>query len=431
MSSMDPEQDLVDYEEEDHLVQGSIEKKENAAEEGGRGNYVTVHASGFRDFFLKPELLRAIGDAGFEHPSEVQHETIPHAITAVDILCQAKSGMGKTAVFVLAVLHQLSNDAGTSGSVQCLGIAHTRELAFQIKNEFARFSKYLPDMKCEVVYGGVPMQKDVEMLSKPTTLPQILIGTPGRVLALVRAKHLNLEKVAHFVLDECDKCLEKMDMRRDVQDIFIKTPRKKQVMMFSATMQSDIRDVCRQFMQQPVEVFVDDDTKLTLHGLIQYYCKLTESEKNRKLNDLLDSLDFNQVIIFVKSVQRAKALNTLLVECSFPSIAIHAGLNQEERIACYQQFKNFERRIMVATDLFGRGIDIERVNIVINYDMPDTTDSYLHRVGRAGRFGTKGLAITFVSSQEDSEMLNQVQSRFEVSIPEIPDEIKTSAYMNQ
>merc|ERR1712130_356808 len=177
------------------------------------------------------------------------------------------------------------------------------------------------------------------------------------------------------------------------------TPKKKQVMMYSATMTPDIRAVCKKFMSDPHEISVDEDSKLTLHGLLQYYIKLTEREKNRKLNDLLDALEFNQVVIFVKPVQRAIALDKLLVECNFPSIAIHSGLNQEERIARYKQFKEFQKRIMVSTDLFGRGIDIERVNIVINYDMPEDSDSYLHRVGRAGRFGTKGLALTFAAEK--------------------------------
>lgn len=422
------DQDLVDYQEEEE--QPISKEKAGAGEAPGRGSYVAIHTSGFRDFFLKPELLRAIGDAGFEHPSEVQHETIPHAITGVDILCQAKSGMGKTAVFVLSILQQLNPEAAQNG-VNCIGLAHTRELAFQIKNEFDRFSKHMKGVRCEVVFGGVPIQKHIDMLTKPETTPHILIGSPGRLLALVRQQYLKTDKVAHFVLDECDKCLEKLDMRKDVQEIFTRTPKKKQVMMFSATLSREMREVCRRFMQNPVEVFVDDETKLTLHGLIQHYVKLTEAEKNRKLNDLLDKLEFNQVIIFVKSVQRAQALDRLLTECNFPSICIHAGLDQPERIARYQQFKNFEKRIMVATDLFGRGIDIERVNIVINYDMPDSTDTYLHRVGRAGRFGTKGLAITFVASQEDSEMLNQVQARFEVSITEIPPTLQSSAYINQ
>merc|ERR1719310_851250 len=201
-------------------------------------------------------------------------------------------------------------------------------------------------------------------------------------------------------------------------------------MMFSATLGTEIRTICKKFMQNPHEIFVDEESKLTLHGLLQYYVKLTEKEKNRKLNDMLDALEFNQVVIFVKSVQRATALDKLLVECSFPSIAIHSGLDQEERINRYRQFKDFQKRILVATDLFGRGIDIERVNIVINYDMPDDSDSYLHRVGRAGRFGTRGLAISFVASDEDAETLKKVQERFEVNVGEMPASIDTTSYLN-
>merc|ERR1712139_296190 len=207
-------------------------------------------------------------------------------------------------------------------------------------------------------------------------------------------------------------------------------PKKKQVMTYSATMTPDIRAVCKKFMQNAHEISVDEESKLTLHGLLQYYVKLDEKAKNRKLNDLLDALEFNQVVIFVKSVQRATALDRLLVECNFPSIAIHSGLKQDERINRYKQFKEFQKRIMVATDLFGRGIDIERVNIVINYDMPEDSDSYLHRVGRAGRFGTKGLALTFVATDEDAEVLKKVQSRFEVNITDMPAQIDTTAYIN-
>lgn len=199
--------------------------------------------------------------------------------------------------------------------------------------------------------------------------------------------------------------------------------------MFSATMSQEMRQICKKFMHEPHEIRVDEE-KLTLHGLLQYYVRLDEKAKNRKLNDLLDVLQFNQVIIFVKSVQRAVALDKLLQECSFPSITIHSNLKQEERIARYKKFKKFESRIMVATDLFGRGIDIEKINVVINYDMPTESDSYLHRVGRAGRFGTKGLAITFCSTEEDTEVLNKVQSRFEVDISECPETIDPSSYLN-
>lgn len=177
-----------------------------------------------------------------------------------------------------------------------------------------------------------------------------------------------------------------------------------------------------------MEVYVDDETKLTLHGLQQHYVKLKENEKNKKLFELLDVLEFNQVVIFVKSVQRCEALATLLTDQNFPAIAIHRGMAQEERLSKYQQFKDFQKRILVATNLFGRGMDIERVNIVFNYDMPEDSDTYLHRVARAGRFGTKGLAITFVSDENDAKILNNVQDRFDVNITELPDEIDLSSY---
>jgi ATP-dependent RNA helicase UAP56/SUB2 len=218
-------------------------------------------------------------------------------------------------------------------------------------------------------------------------------------------------------------------MRRDVQEIFRATPHHKQVMMFSATLSKDTRVTCKKFMQNPLEIYVDDETKLTLHGLQQYYVGITEAQKNRKLNDLLDSLEFNQVCIFVKSVARAEQLNKLLVECNFPSIAIHGSMEQADRIAKYKSFKEFNKRILVATDVFARGLDVSRVNVVINYDVPDVADTYLHRVGRAGRFGTKGLAITFVADEADTEILKSIQARFEVQIPELPEEIDVSTYM--
>ena len=249
-------------------------------------------------------------------------------------------------------------------------MCHTRELAFQIKNEYARFSKYLPAVKVEVFYGGVPITQNKAALKANT--PHIVVGTPGRILGLVKSKDLVLGKLKHFVMDECDRMLEALDMRKDIQEIFRTTPHQKQVMMFSATLSKEIRPVCKKFCQDPMEIYVD--TKLTLHGLQQYYVKLQEAEKNRKLNDLLDALDFNQVVIFVSKVARATELDRLLCECNFPSVCIHSGMTQEERITRYKDFKDFKKRILVSTDLFGRGIDIERVNIVINYDFPEVKE---------------------------------------------------------
>ncbi|XP_003747488.1 spliceosome RNA helicase DDX39B [Galendromus occidentalis] len=417
--------DLLDYEDEEdqnqQIADGAEAGKEVKTPAGG---YVSIHSSGFRDFLLKPELLRAIVDCGFEHPSEVQHECIPQAILGMDILCQAKSGMGKTAVFVLATLQQLEP---VDGEVSVLVMCHTRELAFQISKEYERFSKYMPGVRIGVFFGGLSIQNDEKTLK--SACPHIVVGTPGRILALIGSKKLSLKNVKHFVLDECDKMLDSLDMRRDVQEIFRNTPNEKQVLMFSATLSKEVRPVCLKFMQDPMEIYVDNEAKLTLHGLQQYYVKLKDNEKNRKLFELLDVLEFNQVVIFVKSVQRCMALSQLLAEQNFPAIAIHRAMTQEDRLARYQQFKDFQKRILVATNLFGRGMDIERVNIVFNYDMPESTDTYLHRVARAGRFGTKGLAITFVSDSEDAKTLNEVQDRFDVSISELPDEIDISSYI--
>ncbi|CAH1785810.1 unnamed protein product [Owenia fusiformis] len=424
MADDNVQDELLDYDEEEGQEQVADGAGGDAPKKDVKGTYVSIHSSGFRDFLLKPELLRAIVDCGFEHPSEVQHECIPQAILSMDVLCQAKSGMGKTAVFVLATLQQLEP---VDGQVSVLVLCHTRELAFQISKEYERFSKYLSGLKCAVFFGGMSIKKDEETLKKDC--PHIVVGTPGRILALSRNKDLNLKHTKHFILDECDKMLEALDMRRDVQEIFRMTPHEKQVMMFSATLGKDVRLVCKKFMQDPMEVYVDDDSKLTLHGLQQHYVKLKDNEKNRKLFELLDVLEFNQVIIFVKSVQRCVALSQLLVEQNFPAIAIHRAMPQEERLSRYQQFKDFSKRILVATNLFGRGMDIERVNIVFNYDMPEDSDTYLHRVARAGRFGTKGLAVTFVSDETDAKVLNEVQDRFEVNITELPDEIDISSYL--
>lgn len=433
------EEELIDYENEVELNEeeaetdgletaGNVDKGGNKAEEKKqdekpKGSYATLADATFKDMLLNPELNRALGDAGFEHPSEVQNEAIPKALLGQDMIVQAKSGMGKTAVFVLAALNQITPETGV---VDTLVICHTREMAFQVAGEFERFSKYMPGVIIGVVYGGVPYPESKRVIVEDK--PHILIGTPGRLVHLLKDGVLKLNKLKRFIVDECDNLLKELDMRRQVQAIFRETPHNKQVMMFSATIDEAARVVCRKFTKSPKEIFVDDK-QLTLHGLQQHYVKLQEKDKNRKLNDLLDALDFNQVVIFVKSQPRAEQLNRLLAQCSFPSIFVHGKMKQEKRLEYFKAFKEYKHRILVATNLFGRGVDIEKVNIVINYDMPKDTDEYLHRVGRAGRFGTKGLAITFVSTAEEAQILGEVQNRFKVKITPLPDEISSSSYM--
>lgn len=427
--------ELLDYTTEDQqIVDG--QGMGNTAHRG----YIGIHSASFKDFQLKEELQNAIKMHGFEHPSEVQHQCIPQTLNGRDIICQAKSGMGKTAVFVLSILHMLKT---SNGQCQAVVFAHTRELAIQIYNEFKRFTKEL-SIAVDYYLGGEPIEIQVKKLK--TSLPNIVVGTPGRVLQLVEAGHLKLNTVEYFVLDECDKLLQNEDMRAQVQGVFKRTPHNKQVMMFSATLPDHIRPVCRKLTKNPMEIYVDDQAKLTLYGLLQHYVNLPEEkQKNRKLFDLLDNIDFNQVIIFVKSQDRAEALAKILNTGQFPTAFIHGRMKQEERIRRFEEFKNYGKRILVSTDLMGRGIDINKVNVVINYDLPPldgykdnneeknsifdrAVDQYLHRVGRAGRFGTKGLAITFVCSPEDATLLNRVQERFSVDIKELPQNVDPTMY---
>merc|ERR1711933_539346 len=293
--------------------------------------------------------------------------------------------------------------------------------------------------------GGEPV--DLQIKKMQINPPNIVVGAPGRILLLAEVGQLKLNKVEFFVLDECDKVLQNVDMRTQVQGIFKRTPHDKQVMMFSATLSDDIRPVCRKFTKNPMEIYVHDQTKLTLNGLLQHYVNLPEEkQKNRKLFDLLDDIDFNQVIIFVRSQDRAEALARILHAGQFPTAFIHGRMKQDDRIQKFEEFKNYGKRILVSTDLMGRGVDINNINVVLNYDLPpldkhdennesDTNaaydkavDQYLHRVGRAGRFGTKGLAITFVSSPEDATLLNKVQERFSVDIKELPKNLDSSMY---
>lgn len=426
------EDDLVDYENDEDIELAPLiplnASRAPQQQRDAKGSYVGIHATSFRDFLLKPELLRAITDCGFEHPSEVQQETISQAIYGTDILCQAKSGMGKTAVFVLSTLQQIDQTEVTepSSSVRVVVVCHTRELAFQIKSEYVRFSAYMPGSKIEAVFGGCPFESDVSRIL--STQPKILVGTPGRLKQLT--SKIKLSNVKHFVLDECDKMLDSVDMRADVQQIFRACPHQKQVMMFSATLTQETKNICKRFMVSPLEIFVDNESKLTLHGLRQFYKSVSAQEKNQLLTKLLDEIDFNQCCIFVRSTDRSECLNKLLESLKFPSTTVHSGLDQLERLKRYQGFKNMEKRIMVSTDVMGRGIDIERVNLVINYDMADSRASYLHRVGRAGRFGTKGIAITFVSSKEETETLNDVQKNFEVTVEALPEKVDKELYKN-
>jgi ATP-dependent RNA helicase UAP56/SUB2 len=428
----DPSEEVptyVDDEEGPIDIGGAIE-----GETGGIGT-----ASNFKDFLLKPEILKAIQESGFEHPSRVQEETIPQATMGHDCVVQAKSGMGKTLVFVTTVLHRLKVSDQT---LQCIVVEPTKDLVTQVAKDFQRFSTHMPDVVIQKVVGGVDLRTQKTALKENP--PHIIVATPGRLSQLVEDSTLDLSKITMFVVDEVDKVLEKADMRMQVQKAFIKTPQNKQVLMLSATLADDMKKVVARYVRDPKEILLEPD-KLTLHGLKQFYVALPAEAKNRKLIDLLDNLQFNQVMIFVSTKQRADALNRILNENDFPSACLHGGMGTHDRDRQYLAFKSgMDKRLLVTTDVCARGIDVEKVNIVINYDFPVAqpdeqnpkltpdeiaADTYLHRVGRAGRFGNRGLAVSFLESDADRRVFDIVQSRFKVQIEELPDEIDPAAHM--
>jgi len=434
------EEEVLDFDEEQEQQVGHAHDDGVATAKGD--TYAGAASVGWREFAIKEELLKAIQEAGWEHPSEVQQQCIPKAIAGADVICQAKAGRGKTGVFVISLLQQLDVVETEDGKDKVLNdckavvMCHTRELALQIQGEFNRLKSHLKNIRVETFMGGVPEEKDVAKIQKAQ--PHIAVGTPGRLKALVKKGALKLAKLQFFVLDECDKMLEKADMRSDIQEVFVRTPVQKQVLMFTATLPAEMRTLCKKFMRKnPLEVLVDDEKELTLHGLVQHYVSLEEDGKNRKLFDILDMLDFKQVVIFVKTPKRAEVLAKLMRQVNFPAICIHSAMTQDERSKNFNAFRSGQERILVSTDLAGRGVDVVGVNVVINYDMPADDDkhgkgddTYLHRVGRAGRFGTKGLAITFVATEEDQRVLQKVQERFTVEIKPLPEQIDKKLYFH-
>jgi ATP-dependent RNA helicase UAP56/SUB2 len=224
---------------------GQVKAEKSGKVEPKNTKSLNVRSTGFKEFLLRPELEKGIGDAGFEHPSEIQQEAIPVAVFGKDLICQANSGMGKTAVFVLSVLHQLDVEASP---FQALVLCHTRELAHQISREFERLGKYIVGLKIQSIYGGVNIDKQIFKLE--ANPPHIIIGTPGRTLHLVKEKKLPLDGLRFFIIDECDRVLEQFDMRQTVQEIFIKTKPKKQVCMFTATLNGKTKETCMKFLKK-------------------------------------------------------------------------------------------------------------------------------------------------------------------------------------
>lgn len=373
--------------------------------------------SSFEDFYLKRELLMGIYEKGFEKPSPIQEDTIPVALMGKDILARAKNGTGKTASFVIPVLEKIDT---TKDKIQAVILVPTRELALQTSSVCKELGKYL-GVQVMVSTGGTSLQDDIIRLHKTV---HIVVATVGRLLDLARKHIAKLGECNILVLDEADKLLS-TDFQSVITQLFEFLPQNRQILLFSATFPITVKDFKETHMKSPFEVNLMDE--LTLKGVTQYYAFVEERQKVHCLNSLFSKLSINQSIIFCNSVNRVELLAKTITDLGYDCFYIHAKMPQQLRNKVFHDFRNGVCRNLVCSDLFTRGIDIQSVNVVVNFDFPKSSETYLHRIGRSGRYGHLGLAINFVT-QEDRFNLYKIERELGAEIKPIPGKIDPQVY---
>ncbi|KAJ9539374.1 hypothetical protein OSB04_032107 [Centaurea solstitialis] len=401
----------------------------------------------FEDYFLKRELLMGIYEKGFERPSPIQEESIPIALTGSDILARAKNGTGKTAAFCVPALEKIDQD---SNVIQVVILVPTRELALQTSQVCKELGKHLK-IQVMVTTGGTSLKDDIMRLYQPVHL---LVGTPGRILDLSKKGICVLKDCAMLVMDEADKLLSP-EFQPSVEQLIHFMPTNRQILMFSATFPVTVKDFKDRYLHKPYVINLMDE--LTLKGITQFYAFVEERQKVHCLNTLFSKvlllpsqlnfilvvarvrigsisclllclqLQINQSIIFCNSVNRVELLAKKITELGYSCFYIHAKMLQDHRNRVFHDFRNGACRNLVCTDLFTRGIDIQAVNVVINFDFPKNSETYLHRVGRSGRFGHLGLAVNLIT-YEDRFNLYRIEQELGTEIKQIPPFIDQAIY---
>lgn len=372
----------------------------------------------FEDMFLRRELLMGIFEAGFEKPSPIQEEAIPVALTKRDVLARAKNGTGKTAAFVIPTLQQV--DVATK-KIQALLLVPTRELALQTSQVCKILGKHM-GVQVMVTTGGTTLKDDILRLSETV---HVLVGTPGRILDLAGKNVADLSECPVFVMDEADKLLSH-EFAPVMEQLLSFLPKDRQVMLFSATFPIIVKDFKEKHMKDPYEINLMEE--LTLRGVTQYYAYVEERQKVHCLNTLFSKLQINQSIIFCNSTNRVELLAKKVTELGYSCFYSHAKMLQGHRNRVFHDFRNGVCRNLVCSDLLTRGIDIQAVNVVINFDFPKNSETYLHRIGRSGRFGHLGLAINLVT-YEDRFNLYRIEQELGTEIQPIPQQIDMHLYV--
>lgn len=368
----------------------------------------------FKDFMLDDSLLKAIDRKGYNTPTEIQIKSIPVILQGRDVFASAQTGTGKTGAFAIPLLQLMSRDTIPSmrhkATLRTLIITPTRELALQIAENIDDYSYFLP-LKQAVVFGGVPQHKQVMELRNN---PDILVATPGRLLDLMQQGLVNLDTIKYFVIDEADRMLDS-GFLNDVKKIIRKMPVRKQTLFFSATIPAEIKQLSDKLLQNPVKVaaHVESSTAEKIDQLVYHI-------ENHKKQDLLTTLlrkgNMDRVLVFTTMKHHADKIAKQLDRSGISSAAIHGNKSQRQRLDALENFKARKVRVLIATDIVARGIDIEDLSHVINYELPDVPETYVHRIGRTGRKGKSGIAISFCSADEFAQ-LKDIQKLIAMAIP--------------
>merc|ERR1712002_281639 len=365
----------------------------------------------FDDMSLKEELLRGIYAYGFEKPSAIQQRAIVPCIKGMDVIAQAQSGTGKTATFSIAVLQKI--DTGLR-ETQALMLAPTRELAQQIQKVVMSLGDYM-GAQCHACIGGTSVREDMRKLDEGQ---HIVVGTPGRVFDMISRKILRPNYIKQFVLDEADEMLSR-GFKDQIYDVFRHLNQETQVILLSATMPDEVLEVTSRFMRDPIRILVKKE-ELTLEGIRQFYISVEREEwKLDTLCDLYETLTITQAVIFSNTRRKVDWLTEKMHGRDFTVSAMHGDMDQKERDVIMREFRSGSSRVLITTDLLARGIDVQQVSLVINYDLPTNRENYIHRIGRGGRFGRKGVAINFVTI-EDKKIMKDIQTFYNTTVEEMP-----------
>ncbi len=373
----------------------------------------------FHNLQLSKAMLRVVKRAGYSEPTPIQERSIPHILNGRDIVGCAQTGTGKTAAFALPIIQLLSEQRGKR-RIRALVLAPTRELAAQIDEEFGKFSRNSA-LKHVVVYGGVSQQPQVAALERGV---DILVATPGRLLDLMRQRHIRLHQVEYFVLDEADRMLD-MGFIHDVKRIIERLPKERQTMLFSATMPPTVQDLSRSILIDPIKVEANPQST-TVDKIAQSLYFVERGEKRSLLKHILRDAASEKVLVFTRTKHRANNLAKQLNRARIPAEAIHGNKSQGARTQALSRFKSGQSSVLVATDIAARGLDIDAVTHVINFDLPNLPESYVHRIGRTARAGASGSACSFCDVDE-RKYLNGIEEFIRQPIPVVTEHPYISA----